>query len=307
MQRRHLKLFLIIIGLYTLATFITPIDQALLDKYNLTLSQVRILQVFVILPLYAIWALAFYGFSTFDRYARMIRHDKDGAAFQQIGRGLAVLAVGTAGASLVNVLFGLYTHDHLQAVKAEVVVGNYLSMLVTVISFVYMYRGAMQLCKLTKKRFQPGGGLVMTLVFIGFAALYACLFITNLPEARNVPLTVTSHAPYYTPTWLLVPTLLLPYLAAWFLGVVTVYLLGFYTRHIGGSLYSSALSYISYGVAVVVLGSVIMQVLSVFTGQLQNLSTVGIVFVLYLLLAVITAGYVPIAIGAKKLAKIETA
>ncbi len=145
MQRQHLKLFLTLVGLYTLATFLTPIDPAILDKYNLTLSQVRILQVFIILPLYAIWALAFYGFSNFDRYAKMIQDHKDGAAFQQIARGLMVLVVGTVGTSLVNVLCGLYTHNHLQAVKVEVTLGNYLTMLVTVVSFAYMYRGAVQL------------------------------------------------------------------------------------------------------------------------------------------------------------------
>lgn len=307
MQRKYLLLLLGIAGLYALTLFVTPVDKAVLDKYNLTLAQVRVLYVFIILPLFFIWSMAFYGFSIFDKYAQLIRRHKDGAAFAEIARGLMILAVGTAATSLVNALFKLVTHSSLSAVKAQVVIGNYLTMLVTLASFIFMYRGAVQLCRLTKKPPSTTGKLSFNLVYLGLATLYACLFMSHLPQARAVPLTLTSHAAYYTPTWLLIPTLLVPYLLAWYLGALTVYLLGFYTKYIGGSLYSHALRYLSYGVAIVVFGSVAVQLLTVFTGQLQNLSTASLLFLIYLLLAIITAGYVPIAIGAKKLAKIETA
>lgn len=307
MQRKYLLLLLGITGLYALALFLTPVDKAVLDKYNLSIDQVRVLYVFIVLPLFAIWSMAFYGLSVFDKYAHLIRRDKDGAGFQLIARGLMILVVGSAATNLINALLKLATHSNLPAVKAQVVIGNYLTMLVTVASFAFMYRGAVQLCGLTRKPPSPAGKLSFNMGYLGIAALYACLFMSHLPQARAVPLTTASHAAYYAPTWLLIPTVLIPYLLAWYLGGLTVYLLGFYTRYIGGSLYSHALRYLSYGIAVVVAGSVAVQLLTVFAGQLQNLSTATILLLIYTLLAIITAGYVPIVIGAKKLAKIETA
>ncbi len=307
MQRKHLIIFILFAILYALFVFSTPVDQAVLTKYHLSLSQVRILDVLIIIPLCIIWFLAFYGFSAFDLYARLIRRDKDGDAFHNIARGIMILAIGSAATTIFNAAAGLYTHSHLESMRYQVIAGNYLTMLVTVASFYFIYKGAVRLCKITKKqRVASSGPLVFNLGYIAFAAVYTYVFVVHLPAAKNVPLTATSHAAYYTPNWVLIPTFLVSYLLAWYLGGLSVYLLYFYTRHIGGRLYSSVLRYLSTGVAVVVAGSVIFQILTVFTGQLQNLSTASLLILIYLLLAIIAAGYVPIAIGAKKLAKIET-
>lgn len=306
MQRRHLILLVVIAVLYTAAIFLTPIDHAILMKYHLSLTGARVLDTLIIIPLLLIWTAAFYGFSVFDNYARVIRRDKDGEAFHNIARGVTVLAIGSAVASLLSVSIGYYAHDHLNAVKVQVIVGNYFTMLVTLAAFIFMYRGAARLCQLTRKPCLSSGNLRWNLAYIMFASLYTYLFVAHLPAARHVALTATSHPAYFSPTWVLIPSFLITYLVAWYLGSLTVYLLIFYTKHIGGTLYAHALRYLAYGVVAVVVSSIFIQVLTVFTGQLQSLSTAALIVLIYLLLGIIGAGYIPIAIGAKKLAKIET-
>jgi hypothetical protein len=306
LQRKHLVLLIAIAALYTLAVFLTPIDHALLVKYHLSLTGVRILDVLIIAPLLIIWTAAFYGFSVFDNYAKLIRRDKDGAAFHDIARGVTILAIGLALASLLSAGIGYYAHYHLNAVKIQVMVNSYFTMLVTLTAFIFMYRGASRLCKLTRKRHHISGNLIFNIIYIIFASLYTYLFVAHLAAAKDVPLTTVSHAAYYAPTWLLIPSFLITYLIAWYLGSLTVYLLVFYTKHVGGTLYANALRYLSYGIVAVIAGSIIIQALTVFTGQLQTLSTSTLIILIYVLIAIISAGYIPIAIGAKKLAKIET-
>jgi len=61
------------------------------------------------------------------------------------------------------------------------------------------------------------------------------------------------------------------------------------------------------GIAIVVLGSVITRIIYSISPAITNLRITPILVIIYALLVVIAAGYTLIAIGAKKLRKIEEA
>jgi hypothetical protein len=305
MQRRYLFLLLSLTLLFALATYLTPASSAVLHKYHISTAQLRIVDTLIILPLAGIWTAAFYGASTFDRYARTIQRHRDGAALRVMSYGISILAIGTSTVSIITTLIGTYSSRHLGAVRAQVVIGNYLTLFVTMAAFAFIYKGASQLAQLTGKKFYASGHLIYNSVYIGLAVLYTYLFLNRLPSASHVPLTATSHAAYYTPTPILVLTFLIPYLISWYLGSLSIYMLRFYRQNIGGKLYTHDLAFLSAGLGIVVTGSIVVQILTTLTGQLQNLSTAAIIALVYCLLAIIAAGYVPIAVGAKKLATLE--
>jgi hypothetical protein len=64
---------------------------------------------------------------------------------------------------------------------------------------------------------------------------------------------------------------------------------------------------VALGIAVVVLGSVLTRVFISISTTITNLKLTPILIIIYGLLSVIAAGYILIAIGAKKLRKIEEA
>jgi hypothetical protein len=305
MQRKYIFLLLAFSLIYTIAVYTTPVSHALLHKYHLTMPVVRMLDALIIIPLIIIWAIAFYGSSMFESYAENIRRSKDGTAFRTIVKGVVTLAVGSPSVSVITVLISAYSSRHLPATRFQVIVSNYLTMLVSVAGLYFIYQGAVQLSQLTRKKFLPNGKVGFNAAYIAFAGIYTSLFVSHLPSAKNIPLTPTSHAAYYTPTPILILTLLVPYLIAWYLGVLAIYLLRFYTQNIGGKLYSQAFRLLSYGLGMVIAGSIFVQLLSVYSGQLQNLSTASLIFLIYIFFAVISAGYIPIAMGAKKLSVIE--
>lgn len=307
MQRKHLLLLVLLSGLYTLILFVTPVDRATLTKYHLSLTQVRVLDLTIVFSVYLIWGAAIYGFSMFQAYSQTIKKDADGRALRKIVDGIMILAIGSPIISIVTSGLNYYTIKHLQDVPRQVIISNYLTMAITISALSFVFLGARQLCGLTRKRYYPSGHVIYNLIFIALSALFTYLFLNHLPSANNVPLTATSHGAYYTPTWVLIPTLVIPYLMSWYLGFLAVYMLRFYRDNIEGTIYRQALSYLAFGITTVVLISIGEQVLAVFTGQLQNLSTAPLLVLIYLLLAIIAAGYILIAIGAKRLATIEKA
>ena len=307
MQRKHIVLLAFLIGLYTLIQIITPVSPEILAKYHINLVQIRWLDVTIFLPLYIIWGLAFYGYSVFQFYSQSIKKYADGRALHKIVWGLIFLAIGSPVLAILTAAMKYYTAKHLHAIPAQVVITNFSAMLVTVLAMTFTYAGALNLCRLTRKRFSSSGSLTYNLAFISCSSLYTYLFINQVNANRHIPLTATTHAPYYTPTWLLVPALLIPYLIAWYLGFLSVYLIHFYKNNIPGKIYGRALNYLSYGLSLVIVTSIVQQLFVVFTGQLNKLSLGSLLIIIYLLLIIISAGYIPIAMGAKKLKTIEEA
>ena len=307
MQRKHLILLLVFSGLYTAILLITPVNTATLVKYHLSLAQIKVLDISILLPVYLIWWAAIYGFSAFQAYALAIKDDSDGRALRKVSDGIMVLAIGSPIVSLITSAINYYTLKHLHDVPKQVIITNYLTMAITVGALCLIYAGARELCTLTRKRFYRSGSTAYNLVYIALAVLFTYLFLHHLPVANSVPLTATGHAAYYTPTGVLVPTFVIPYVLAWYLGFQSVYMLRFYRDNIGGKLYTGGLSYLAFGVTVVVIISIVEQVLTIFTSQLQNLSTAPLLVAIYILLAAIAAGYILIAIGARRLTYIEKA
>lgn len=305
MQRKYLLSLIGLSLIFAAATYLTPASSELLHKYHLTAAQLRILDTFIILPLVAIWGIAFYGASVFESYALSIRRHKDGAALRTISHGVSILAVGTAATNVLSALFGYYSSQHLNFVRPQVIIGNYLTILITATAFYFMYVGAVRLAGLTGKKFHPSGHAAYNGFCIAVAVLYTYLFLNRLPSARNIPLTATSHAAYFMPAGIVILTLLIPYLISWYIGSLAVSLLWFYQKNIGGKLYTHDLGFLSLGIGIVIAGSILTQILTVLTGQLQNLSTAAVIAVIYCFLIIIAAGYIPIAVGVKKLAALE--
>src|SRR3546814_738920 len=92
MSRRVWLVYLVAVATYLSVSLLVPADQAVLERYHLTVAQLNLLRLTVVLPLIAIWFAAFYGYDKFSLYARSIQNSSDGPAFGYIASGLGVLA-----------------------------------------------------------------------------------------------------------------------------------------------------------------------------------------------------------------------
>ncbi|HVX24452.1 MAG TPA: hypothetical protein VG992_03885 [Candidatus Saccharimonadales bacterium] len=305
MKPKHLGLFIVLIGVDILITYLTPVSHATLVKYHLSATQYHVLITLILLPLIIIYLAAFYGFSAMQTYVDRIKRDKDGKALQYVVNGLKVMVIGGLVSGDISTLLSYEAKHHLGITKAQIIFSNYSTVAITLAGLSFIYVGAVHLCQLTRKRFPNNGTLIYNLGFIALASVFTDLFVGHLAGNRHIPLTATTHAAYYSPNWLLVIGLLVPYLIAWYLGFLAIYLFRFYRKNIGAPIYERALRYVSFGLGLVISLSVVAQVLTIFTGQVQNLSTSSLILAIYALIVLIAAGYVPIAVGAKRLLAIE--
>jgi hypothetical protein len=91
----------------------------------------------------------------------------------------------------------------------------------------------------------------------------------------------------------------------WFIGLFAAYEIHLFRKTVRGILYKKGLELLSIGIGMAVLSSISIQYLTSLLGRLNRLSLSTTLLIIYSLLVWLAAAYILIALGAKKLRKIE--
>ncbi|HSX36892.1 MAG TPA: hypothetical protein VLG13_02115 [Patescibacteria group bacterium] len=303
MQKKYIVLLAFFLVVYIALSYATPLDAASLAKYHITTFEARLIGVSLTIPLVAIWFLAFFGFSKLKEYASYINNDSDGKSLDVLANGLMVLAIGLPVVSISSEIVSYLSSVRLDLVPKAVIINNYIGIAISLSAFILIFNGALGLAKITKKRFSELGTPVFALPFALLSGFY--IYFALKSSVKSLAATTTTHGTYYLPDWLIVATILAPLVLIWYLGLRSASFITFYQRDVPGTIYKQALNLLSLGVIAVVLSSIIEQLLTLFSSHLTNLSTTAILIIIYLLIAVIGAGYLLIALSTSKLKKIE--
>jgi hypothetical protein len=295
--------FAVIVLAYLAAVYAIPPESSTLTKYSLTPSQARVLSLSIVVPIVIIWSFGLSGLIKFREYAEKISKDRDGQAFMKISAGLAVLVYGLPLSSLISTAVNYFTRENPDLIPSGTILVNYVALGVMILSFYIIHKGARLLVSNIKQTPVSAHYRVWQLLFGLLSVLLVYSTLKN--PARSVPTEGVVKAVYYLPDWLIVSTVIIPYILAWYLGFQAVYYLRHYRNKVPGVLYKSSLGYISNGIAAVVLASIVQRFLTTQTVYFSNQSLQVLLFIILLLLIVISVGYILIAIGSNKLRKIE--
>jgi hypothetical protein len=208
---------------------------------------------------------------------------------------MGVLAFGLIVPTAVSLVLQSIASHHQGFKPAAIIITNYLGLLAALVSFMYINNGTHLLTRLGKNRPGLAGIRTFALLFIILAAVFTYL-VTNYHIRHNV---------YHLTTPLLITTFIIPSLFAWLVGLLGAYEFGLYAKFAKGLLYRQALHRFSYGIAAVIAGSVANQFLDNTFANKVNHSIEALLLVDYALLAVIALGLILMALGTKKLKKIE--
>ena len=182
-----------------------PPDPQTLHQLHISSVAYRVAIFGLLVPYGIIWYAAFYAFSKIRDYADTIRGFDDGKAFRNIMLGMGVLAFGlVVPTTLSLVLQNIAAHNH-GFKPAAVIISNYTSLLVALISFVYINNGTHLLTKLSNK--QPG--LASIRIFALLFIILSVVFTYLVMHYR------VHHNVYYLSTPLLLTTFIIPGLFAW--------------------------------------------------------------------------------------------
>lgn len=297
MVRRFSPLSWFVVMLLVAATLALalPPSPSSLHTLHISAAIYRIAVLTLILPYGVIWFSAFYAYDKLDRYSTKIRSAREGFAFRRIAQGIGILAWGSALTTIITLIFNSVAGQFHTFDAAHTIINNYLLMLLPIISFLVINTGTYRLVDLTKAK--PGriGSQVMIFAYT-FVAVFFVYFVIHNHAHSN---------PYRLPLLPLIVTLIIPYIYAWFVGLLSAYELWLYARKSTGVLYRQAITRLSAGLAIVIAAAIAVQYIANTYASKTNISLSTTLFILYALLAAQASGYALIALGAKRLKMIE--
>ena len=295
-----INLFVLLTATYVVLGMVLPSDPAVLAKYDISQLQARLLNLTIVIPIVIIWLTALYGFIRFRSYGALVHDSKEGAALNYLSTGLMILAFSLPVTSILSSLLSYLALNHTELLPSTTIVRNYTSLLFSLGAFILISKGARGLTGTIKKR--PAHILSnerMVQFIIILSSIFTWLLITK-------PLRGDSTINYYyLPEWLLIFTIAIPYLYAWYKGIIASYNLRQYTKGVNGTVYKQAFGDLAKGIAVVVFVSVFIQVITTLSAQLNRLNLTPLLLLIYLLVILYAIGFGVVARGAKKLKKIE--
>lgn len=291
--RSKLFWFYIVVTVAYIATFLLP--RTISNLPLLPDGQQRLIALAVVIPMVIIWFLAFYGSATLHSYAKTIHDSDDGKQVATLATGLLIVAlslpVGSLGMALSNIVS---LHDPDAAIVIRVI-RNYVSMLLPLVGFLLINYAAYGLSNIARHRPRFRDSQLLIAAYVVISAVY-CYAILSSPNVDAI---------YHLPPWLLMLTLVVPYLFTWYTGLLAAYEVRLYAKNVPGKLYRRSWNSLSLGLAAIVIAQILIQYSVTFTIRLQNLQMMRLFVTIYILLAAMSVGYVLVAAGAKRLKKIE--
>lgn len=273
-----------------------PADPHTLHSLNISQPTYRIIIAFLLIPEIVIWYASFFAYAKLKEYTHYLKGSKDGPAFTKIMTGVAVLAFGLVVPSIISLPLNTIAAHHDGFRPAAAIITNYISLLVAAIAFTYINSGSHLLMLSIKKR----AGLKEIRLFMIAFILLSVFFSHAAMHTRSL-----DNNPYYLGHYLLMITLITPYLYAWYEGLSSAYSFWVYSRNTQGLLYKKAFVQLASGMVVVIIGFIAIQFITSTFGA-NTTEPLGYVLVLVnALLAVLLLGLALLAFGAKKLKKIE--
>lgn len=292
--------FLLIIVAYFCVVLLPDPASTTLQKFHLTSSEARLLNLSILIPMSLIWFAAFYGSWTLKKYSHKIEDTPDGRGLRKLAKGLMVLAFS------LPIMAGIgATVGHLIAVYPEHgstfrVVRHIISISLTFVAFLWISAGAEELSRRIRKRTNLLNNHKLLAPFLIITSTLFGWLIVAIATRYHDPSSI-----YSMPQWFVVMGVIIPYLYIWYRGLTAVYYLNFYGTHVKGHVYRRAFGYLAKGFASVIIVAIVIQFITATSPQLQRLNFTPILIVVYSLIALYAVGYGMIAAGARKLKKIE--
>ncbi|MFI5270863.1 MAG: hypothetical protein ACHQT9_02360 [Candidatus Saccharimonadales bacterium] len=286
---------------YICLIFLMPANKLVMQHYNWTSNDYKFATAATALLSIVVWFIAFWGYSQLQLYAHAIRKSKEGPHFKRLSTGIMWLAW-----SLPILTIATYALSHSVIIwpsfyNTQVIIFNYVSLIFPLIAFILISTSAAGLVAEKRPNLALLSARITMTVFLAIGVIYCFLVFRTL----DLTSLTGSTNPYYLPVWILIMTIIIPFLYGWFVGLLAAYEIMLFSVHIVGLIYKQALLYLSIGLTVIILSAIAIQYVS---SVLIHPDTVLYDTGLYLLIIfriISASGFVLLAIGAHKLMKIE--
>lgn len=290
-------------AIYILETILIPPDASSLAKFRISTTQAKFLALTFAIPVAVIWMIGSYVYAKFRDYVSSISKDKDGRAFSTISIGLLFLCLWLPISTIFSNISNYVYRMHSSWTIPLVIVNNYLNLLIVLAALALIYKGSSEMISLEQNRKASLSRYLIFIPFILISELFVFLSLNN--PARQFPTPDVHVAGYYLPDWLLVGTIIIPYILAFYYGFFAVLNLYIYRRKVRGVIYKDSLDNFAKGLLCIVSSIILIRYLASLSTAFSNSTVKTILLIIYLLLAILLLGFILFARSVKKLEKIE--
>lgn len=300
---RAYLLFALLAVVYLGLVIFLPANATTLTRYNLSAAHARNLNLGVALPYIVIWFVAFFGYIKLKNYSQIIIKSVDGKALSRISDGLLVLAIGLPVSAILSRILGYIGRSQAHLLPTTTIASIYIDLLIGLLATTIIFIGAKHLVDTVNNKIktEPSYAVMISLALVGTPFIY--LTLTN--PVRQFPSEELGRAAYYLPDALIVITVILPLLVAWYMGLTAVYYILAYRKYVKGVIYRSALGFLASGLVFIILARIAIRYLTSLNTVISQWSLNYLLIAVYILLVLIAIGFMLIAKGTKKLKMIE--
>ncbi|MBA2279475.1 hypothetical protein H0V99_03505 [Candidatus Saccharibacteria bacterium] len=297
MKKPQVIIFVLLVLGYISLALLLPSDPSVLEKYQITQSQAKMLSLTIVIPFSIIYFSALYGYLRFRLYADSVRRTKEGKHLKELANGLMVLAFYLPIGSIVGSLINYLKFKQPDIVPLTTIFRNYLTLLFAAVALYWIAKGADGLFGTLKNRKINIPATLLLLGPIVLACIYTWLLTTQ--DSGGI------KSAYYLPDWLKVATLAIPYVFVWCIGLKAALHLYIYKDSVKGIVYKRAFDNLAKGIGVIIIISVFVQMITTMNEQLNRLNLTPLLGIVYFLVALYALGYGLVARGSIKLKLIE--
>ena len=286
---------------YIILIFVLPPSQATMHAYHLSTLEYRCILLAVQLPSLLAWLAAFFGAAKLQQYVQLVRKTDEGPSFNQLATGSSWLAWSLPVPAIASLLLNAIAEHWRGFHSTAIILSNYLNLILPLIAFTIIGGASLSLIRQAKLNFSLANARIIMIIFLFAGVLYCYLTFQRFDLTS---LTSTAN-PYFLPIWLMVLSVIVPYLYAWFVGLLAAYEITLISRQTTGVLYRQALRLLVIGLVAIIVSSITLQYMNSVQPRVGHLM-LGYQLVLTSIFRVIGGGgFVLMALGASRLKKIE--
>jgi hypothetical protein len=298
---RAMRRYCVLAIAYLLLIFLLPVNSHAVHDYHLSAGEYRILLFAVGIPSLIVWLVAFYGYSKLQEYAHSIKKSPESKAFENLATGCAWLAWSLPLPALIGLITGALADIWPHFFPSATIIINYTYLIFPLIGFSIIGRASRELLNQAKIQVSATSARGIMLFFVVGGALYCYLTFRRFdPGSLNA-----TNNPYFLPIWLMLLTVIIPYLYAWFIGLLATYEISTFSQQVRGVLYRQALHLLASGLIAVIAGSIALQYISSIQPPAGHLALNYRLLFIILFRIITGIGFALIAVGAQRLKKIE--
>jgi hypothetical protein len=272
-----------------------------MQHYHLSVVQYKIATAALSIPAIAVWFAAFWGYAKLREYSQSIAKSKEGPHFDRLAIGCGWLAwslpLTTLSSFVLNGIANKWPNFHPTAI----ILASYLALIIPLVAFIIISSAARGMVgKFRLNLNLQSARLTMMLFLVGGIAY--CFLIFRKLDPTNL---ASTHNSYFLPAWLLIVSVIIPYLYAWFIGLLAAYEITLFSVKVRGLLYRQALLLLVAGLVAVILGSIALQYIDSVVPRTGDL-LFNYKLLLTLVVRIVSGiGFFVMALGATRLKKIE--